>query len=50
VWEMAGRIVAADLSDAVLPVGDIAAELVRRTTSGRTDTAAAASGRTRHLT
>ena len=34
VWEMAGRIVAAGLSDAVLPIGDMAADLLRRTTSG----------------
>jgi len=31
VWEMPGRIVGAGLSDAVLPIGDMAAELVRRT-------------------
>jgi two-component system, chemotaxis family, protein-glutamate methylesterase/glutaminase len=50
VWEMAGRIVGAGLSDAVLPIGDMAAELVRRTTSGGlTDIAAAASGRARHV-
>lgn len=31
VWEMPGRVVEAGLADAVLPIGDIAAELVRRT-------------------
>ena len=48
VWEMAGRIVGAGLSDAVLPIGDMATELVRRTGShGSADVAAAASGRVR---
>ncbi len=48
VWEMAGRIVGAGLSDAVLPIGDMATELVRRTGShGSADIAAAASGRVR---
>jgi len=32
VWEMPGRVVRAGLADAVLPIGDMAAELVRRTT------------------
>src|SRR5262245_45073987 len=50
VWEMAGRIVGAGLSDAVLPIGDMAAELLRRTSpSGNADIAAAASGRGRQL-
>ena len=31
VWEMPGRVVEVGLADAVLPIGDIAAELVRRT-------------------
>jgi two-component system, chemotaxis family, protein-glutamate methylesterase/glutaminase len=35
VWEMPGRVVHAGLADAVLPIGDIAAELVRRTAPGR---------------
>lgn len=48
VWEMAGRIVGAGLSDAVLPIADMAAELVRRTTpGGMSNIAAAASGRVR---
>src|SRR5215471_12407457 len=48
VWEMAGRIVGAGLSDAVLPIGDMAAELVRRTApNGVSDMSAAASGRVR---
>ena len=51
VWEMAGRIVGSGLSDAVLPIGDMAAELVRRTSpSGSVDIAAAASGRVRQVT
>ena len=35
VWEMAGRVARAGLADAVLPIGDVAAELVRRTTRKR---------------
>ncbi len=35
VWEMPGRVVHAGLADAVLPVGDVAAELVRRTAPAR---------------
>ena len=31
VWEMPGRVVEAGLADAVLPIGDMAAEIVRRT-------------------
>jgi two-component system chemotaxis response regulator CheB len=31
VWEMAGLVAAAGLADAVLPIGDIASELRRRT-------------------
>jgi two-component system, chemotaxis family, protein-glutamate methylesterase/glutaminase len=51
VWEMPGRIVAAGLSDAVLPLGQMAADLVRRTTSGgRAAIAAAANSRARDLT
>jgi two-component system chemotaxis response regulator CheB len=34
VWEMPGRVVQAGLADAVLPIGDMAAELVRRTAAG----------------
>jgi two-component system chemotaxis response regulator CheB len=41
VWEMAGLVARAGLADAVLPLGDIAGELVRRTAR----TAAAADGR-----
>ncbi|MFI5178747.1 MAG: chemotaxis response regulator protein-glutamate methylesterase [Vicinamibacterales bacterium] len=33
VWEMPGRIARAGLADAVLPLGEVAAELVRRTES-----------------
>jgi two-component system, chemotaxis family, protein-glutamate methylesterase/glutaminase len=47
VWEMASRIVGAGLSDAVLPIGDMAAELERRTAQGGTTNIAAASGRSR---
>ena len=32
VWEMAGLVARAGLADAVLPLGDIAGELIRRTT------------------
>ncbi len=32
VWEMPGRVAQAGLADAVLPIGDVANELVRRTT------------------
>ncbi|MBY0495171.1 MAG: chemotaxis response regulator protein-glutamate methylesterase [Cyanobacteria bacterium] len=32
VWEMAGLVAKAGFADAVLPLGDIAAELIRRTT------------------
>jgi two-component system chemotaxis response regulator CheB len=34
VWEMPSRVVQAGLADAVLPIGDMAAELVRRTSTG----------------
>ncbi len=35
VWEMPGRVAQAGLADAVLPIGEVAGELVRRTASGR---------------
>jgi two-component system chemotaxis response regulator CheB len=35
VWEMPRRVVEAGLADVVLPVGDMAAELLRRTRPGR---------------
>jgi two-component system chemotaxis response regulator CheB len=31
VWEMAGRIAQAGIADGVLPIGEMAAELIRRT-------------------
>ncbi len=43
VWEMPGRVVSAGLADAVLPIGNMAAELIRRTTRA----AAALSGEAR---
>jgi two-component system chemotaxis response regulator CheB len=43
VWEMPGLVARAGLADAVLPLGDIAGELVRRT--ARTAMATAADGR-----
>jgi two-component system chemotaxis response regulator CheB len=43
VWEMPGMVARAGLADAVLPLGEIAAELVRRTT--RATVSAAADGR-----
>jgi two-component system chemotaxis response regulator CheB len=50
VWEMPGRVVGAGLSDAVLPIGDMAADLVRRTApNGSASTAAAAGGRVRQV-
>jgi two-component system chemotaxis response regulator CheB len=41
VWEMAGRVAQAGLADAVLPIGAVAAEIVRRT--ARHDAGASAS-------
>ena len=35
VWEMAGRVARAGLADAALPIGEVAAELVRRTARRR---------------
>jgi two-component system chemotaxis response regulator CheB len=43
VWEMPGLVARAGLADAVLPLGEIAAELMRRTT--RATVSAAADGR-----
>jgi two-component system chemotaxis response regulator CheB len=42
VWEMPRRVVEAGLADVVLPVGDLAAELRRRTGPGRRELAAPA--------
>src|SRR5262249_61342760 len=37
VWEMPGRVARAGLAEAVLPLGDVAAELVRRAGAGGKD-------------